>query len=92
MTLSRSLSVAFLLSVAGCAVLVVFPSAASAQAELQMWLNPEMGRQIARSDYRYTFYPERNVESQDTHFSLTEHRVSSQITSYLRFEKNGGSA
>jgi len=62
--------------VLGAVLLVVLPSAASAQAELQMWLNPEMGKQIPRSDYRFTYYPDRAVERQDTDFGLSEHRAS----------------
>ena len=57
------------------AVLAIRPVPAAAQAELQMWLNPEMGKQIPRADYRYTFYPERKVEDQDTHFAMTEQRI-----------------
>src|SRR6266700_437028 len=59
----------------GVALLALRPVPAAAQAELQMWLNPEMGKQIPRADYRYTFYPERKVEDQDTHFAMTEQRV-----------------
>jgi hypothetical protein len=59
----------------GVALLAVRPVPAAAQAELQMWLNPEMGKQTPRADYRYTFYPERKVEDQDTHFAMTEQRV-----------------
>ncbi len=60
----------------GAVLLVVFPSTAGAQAELQMWLNPELGKQTPRSDYRFTYYPDRGVERQDTDFGLSEHRVS----------------
>jgi hypothetical protein len=61
----------------GAALLVVFlPTHASAQAELQMWVNPEMGRQIWRSEYRFTHYPDRQVEDQNTDFGLSEHRLS----------------
>ena len=59
----------------GVALLAVRPVPAAAQPELQMWLNPEMGKQIPRADYRYTFYPERKVEDQPTHFAMTEQRV-----------------
>jgi hypothetical protein len=48
------------------------PSPAAAQPELQMWLNPEMGKQMPRADYRYTFYPERKVEDQEAHFAMAE--------------------
>jgi len=63
------------LLVLGAALLTARPDPAAAQSELQMWLSPELGKQIARSDYRYTFYPEVKVQDQDTHFTLTEHRV-----------------
>jgi hypothetical protein len=59
----------------GMAVLAIRLVPVAAQPELQMWLNPEMGKQIPRADYRYTFYPERDVEHQEAHFTLTEHRV-----------------
>src|SRR5712692_5325070 len=62
--------------VLGAALLVVFPTVVGAQAELQMWLNPEMGKQIPRSDYRFTYYPDRKVDNQETHLGLSEHRVS----------------
>src|SRR2546428_3954541 len=62
--------------VLGAALLVVFPTVVGAQAELQMWLNPEMGKQIPRSDYRFTYYPDRKVDKQEAHLGLSEHRVS----------------
>src|SRR2546426_6293972 len=62
--------------VLGATLLVVFPTVVGAQAELQMWLNPELGKQIPRSDYRFTYYPDRKVDNQETHLGLSEHRVS----------------
>ena len=75
---SKSRAVARLIGVLllGMAMLAIRPVPVAAQPELQMWLSPEMGKQIPRSDYRYTFYPEVKVQDQDTHFTLTEHRVS----------------
>jgi len=35
-------------------LLTTRPDPVAAQAELQMWLNPEMGKQIPRADYRLT--------------------------------------
>src|SRR6267142_1872493 len=61
--------------VIGVALLAVRPIPAAAQSELQMWLNPELGKQIPRADYRYTFYPEQKVEDQNTNFTMTEQRV-----------------
>ena len=43
------------------ALLVVLPLPAGAQSEFQSWLNPELGKQIARSDYRFTLYPDQRV-------------------------------
>src|SRR2546427_1432505 len=57
------------------ALLVVLPLPAGAQSELQSWLNPELGKQIARSDYRFTLYPDQRVKDQDSGFRLTEHRI-----------------
>jgi hypothetical protein len=62
--------------VLGVMLLAVRPIPAAAQAELQMWLNPELGKQIPRADYRYTLYPEQPVEDQNTNFTMTEQRVS----------------
>jgi hypothetical protein len=59
----------------GLALLAARVTPAAVQAELQMWLNPEMGQQIPRADYRYNFYPERQVEDQETHFQMTEQRI-----------------
>ena len=61
--------------VLGAMLAAIRPVPAAAQSELQVWLNPELGKQIPRADYRYTFYPERKVEGQDTHLSLQEHRA-----------------
>jgi hypothetical protein len=60
----------------GVVLLTARPVPVAAQAELQMWLNPEMGKQIPRADYRLTFYPDRAVEHQEAHFGWEEHRVS----------------
>src|SRR6267142_1621892 len=59
----------------GVVMLAVRPIPGAAQSELQMWLNPELGKQIPRADYRYTFYPEQKVEDQNTNFTMTEQRV-----------------
>src|SRR2546427_1347742 len=68
--------------VLGAALLVVMPVPTGAQAELQTWLNPEMGKQIPRSDYRFTHYPDQKVEDQETHFKLSEHRASFFVPLY----------
>src|SRR5437773_577947 len=61
------------------ALLVVLPLPAGAQSEFQSWLNPELGKQIARSDYRFTLYPDQRVKDQDSGFRLTEHRVTLSV-------------
>lgn len=58
----------------GVALLLMLPGKAAGQPELQMWLNPEFGKQMGRGDYRGTFYPERRVDNQDTTLTMTEHR------------------
>lgn len=60
----------------GVVLLATRPLPVAAQSGLQMWLNPEMGKQMPRADYRLTFYPERAVEHQEAHFGWMEHRVS----------------
>ena len=47
----------------GAVLVTTRPVPVAAQPELQMWLNPEMGKQIPRADYRFTFYPDRAVEN-----------------------------
>src|SRR2546428_6148320 len=41
-----------------------------------------MGKQIPRSDYRFTHYPDQKVEDQETHFKLSEHRASFFVPLY----------
>ena len=57
-------------------LLMTRPDPVGAQDELQMWLNPGMGKQIPRADYRLTYYPDRAVDNQEAHFGWMEHRVS----------------
>jgi hypothetical protein len=73
MPLARVVGVALVLAVA---VLALRPLPAAAQSELQAWLTPEFGKLMPRSDYRFTFYPERKVEDQQANFGMSEHRVS----------------
>src|SRR5262249_56475670 len=56
-------------------LLTTRPDPVAAQAELQMWLSPELGKQIPRADYRLTYYPDRAVDNQEAHFGWMEHRV-----------------
>src|SRR5439155_15715298 len=41
------------------ALLVTLPTSARAQAELQEWLNPTLGKLSPRTDYRFTYYPDQ---------------------------------
>ena len=61
------------------------PVRVAAQADLRMFLNPELGKQISRADYRYTFYPERPVDQGGT-LAMMEHRLSAYVP--LAFQNN----
>ena len=63
--------------VLGAALLMV-PVRVAAQAELQMFMSPELGKQMPRADYRYTFYPERSVDQGGT-LAMMEHRLSAYV-------------
>jgi hypothetical protein len=52
------------------------PVPVSAQSELQIMLDPVLGRQMARGEYRITYYPDEGVEEQPADFSVLQHRVS----------------
>lgn len=52
------------------------PWPAAAQGELQLMLDPILGRQMPRADYRITYFPDERVEGQDTEFSYIQHRPS----------------
>ena len=58
----------------GAMLLLMLPIPASAQ--LEQLMNPTLGQVMPRAEYRYTFYPERDVEGQSARFGVTEHRVS----------------
>jgi hypothetical protein len=58
------------------ALAVGLPAPVAAQSELQIMLDPVLGRQIARSEYRITYYPDERVEEQPADFSLLQHRAS----------------
>jgi hypothetical protein len=64
--------------VLGAAFLLMVPVRVAAQADLRMLLNPELGKQISRADYRYTFYPERPVDQGGT-LAMMEHRLSASV-------------
>lgn len=52
------------------------PDPAAAQSELQTMLDPVLGRQIARSEYRITYYPDERVDEQPAELGLIQHRFS----------------
>ena len=56
----------------GCLVLGT-TATAMAQAELQQWVDPTLGRMMGRGDYRITFYSSERVEGQSTRLDLTQH-------------------
>jgi len=55
------------------------PGWAAAQGELQLMLDPILGRQIPRADYRITYYPDEPVEGQSADFGLLQHRFSGAV-------------
>ena len=58
------------------ALLVTLPTSARAQAELQEWLNPTLGKLTPRADYRFTYYPDQRVEGQRSDLRVIEHSFS----------------
>ena len=56
-------------------VVLVFGTVApaAAQAELQQWVDPTLGKMMGRGDYRITFYSNERVEGQSTRLDLTQH-------------------
>ena len=58
------------------ALLVTLPTSARAQAELQEWLNPTLGKLAPRADYRFTYYPDQRVEGQRSDLRVIEHSFS----------------
>jgi hypothetical protein len=55
---------------------LALPIPVSGQGELQTMLDPVLGRQIARGEYRITHYPDERAEAQPGDFSVLQHRVS----------------
>jgi hypothetical protein len=55
------------------------PGAAAAQSELMTMLDPVLGRQTPRTDYRITYYPEERVEGQPADLGFIQHRVSATV-------------
>ncbi len=65
--------------VLGTALLICIPTFASAQAEIQSWVDPVMGKLMPRADYRFTYYPEERVKGQQTDFQLMDHSFSLSV-------------
>lgn len=63
----------------GTALLIAGPTSAGAQAELQAWLDPTLGKQIPRTEYGLTYYPAERVEAQRTDLRLMEHGFSLSV-------------
>ncbi|MGH7320252.1 MAG: hypothetical protein ACRELA_11600 [Candidatus Rokuibacteriota bacterium] len=55
------------------ALLVAIPTSVGAQASLQAWVDPTLGKLMPRAEYRLTYYPDQAVEGQQTDLGLTEH-------------------
>jgi hypothetical protein len=55
-------------------LLLGLPGPAAAQTELRQILDPQLGRQYPRFDYRITYFPSERVEDQDANFSYIQHR------------------
>jgi hypothetical protein len=52
------------------------PGSAAAQSDLRLLLDPTLGRQMPRADYRITYFPPERVERQGTDYSFIQHRPS----------------
>jgi hypothetical protein len=66
--------------VLGAVLLLLVPVSVAAQ-ELQIWISPELGKQMGRGDYRFTFYPERNIDQGST-LAMKEHRLTLFVPVY----------
>ena len=62
--------------VLGLIVLAALVAPRPAAAQLETLLSPTLGQVMPRTDYRFTFYPEQDVEGQHTTMSVQEHRWS----------------
>jgi hypothetical protein len=61
-------------AILGAMLLVAAPIPTAAQ--LEQFMNPTLGRVMPRAEYRYTFYPERDVEGQSARLGVSEQRAS----------------
>jgi hypothetical protein len=71
----------------GVAVLAVLlaagaPGRAEAQAEMAQWLSPEFGKAMGRADYRFTLFPDADVERQHTDFGYEQQNVTLAVPLY----------
>lgn len=55
------------------AVVLATVVSAAAQAELQQWVDPTLGKMMGRGDYRIQFYSDERVEGQSTRLDLIQH-------------------
>ncbi len=60
-------------------LLIAIPTSAGAQAELQGWLDPTLGKLIPRLEHGLTYYPAERVEGQGTDLRRIEHSLSLSI-------------
>jgi hypothetical protein len=64
---------ACLLALATVGLVVTMTAPAAAQAELQQWVDPTLGKMMGRADYRITLYSDERVLGQSTRLDLTQH-------------------
>jgi hypothetical protein len=64
---------ASLLALAAVCLVVTMTAPAAAQAELQQWVDPTLGKMMGRADYRITLYSDERVVGQSTRLDLTQH-------------------
>lgn len=64
---------ASLLAVATAIVVLGTAAPAAAQAELQQWVDPTLGKIMGRGDYRIQFYSDERVQGQNTRLDLIQH-------------------
>jgi hypothetical protein len=55
------------------------PGRAHAQAEMAQWLSPEFGKAMGRADYRFTLFPDADVEDQPTDFGYEQQNITLSV-------------
>jgi hypothetical protein len=58
------------------------PGRADAQAEMAQWLSPEFGKAMGRADYRFTLFPDADVEKQSTEFGYEQQNITLAVPLY----------